>query len=151
MKYLILIISLPLFTSCKTLVSNKNYLTINGHKLSIEVADTSKKRELGLMNRTELPANTGMLFVFANTSILNFWMKNTLIPLSIAYIDDKCTIVDIQDMQPAAKNAPNPKTYPSEKPARYALETNIGWFKKHKIKVGDKVIAKLAKTKVCAL
>jgi uncharacterized membrane protein (UPF0127 family) len=70
---------------------------------------------------------------------LSFWMKNTRIPLSIAYIDANRAIIDIQDMVPASDIEKFPPSYPSKKPAQYALEMNLGWFVKNKIKVGDKI------------
>ena len=90
-----------------------------------------------------------MLFVFERESTLSFWMKNTLIPLSIAYINKDCTIVDIQQMIPAVKGDLNPMTYPSKKPAIYALETNINWYKKNNVNVGDRITTYSEKTKVC--
>jgi uncharacterized membrane protein (UPF0127 family) len=109
-------------------------LTIKGTVLYIEKAVTDEERQHGLMHRKKLPANQGMLFVYSEERILSFWMKNTYIPLSIAYIDSKGIIVDIQDMKPETEDS-----YPSKKPALYALEVNQGWYAEHNITVGDKV------------
>ena len=87
------------------------------------------------MNREELPENQGMLFVFESTRILSFWMRNTFIPLDIAFIDDAGKIVDIQRMEPLDES----KSYTSAAPALYALEVNAGWFAKNTIKVGGMV------------
>jgi uncharacterized membrane protein (UPF0127 family) len=109
--------------------------------LNVEIADTPESRQLGLMNRPSLPDDAGMLFVFESTSRLAFWMKNTLIPLSVAFIDDQWKIVDIQDM----RVGPNPETgrldiYEAAKPSRYALEVNQGLFARRGIGVGAKII-----------
>ncbi len=87
------------------------------------------------MYRTALAENRGMLFVFAKEQRLSFWMKNTLIPLSIAYIDAQGRIVDIQDMKPLDDDPPD---YVSAEPAKYALEVNRGFFEERGVKVGDK-------------
>lgn len=108
--------------------------------LSVEVADHPAAHERGLMFRKKLEVNSGMLFVFEEERTLSFWMKNTFIPLSIAYIDSKKIIVDIQDMMPVPLGSTlEPRSYPSKKPARYALEVNQGWFSKNKVQVGDRV------------
>lgn len=101
----------------------------------VEIANTPAERERGLMERTELAEDAGMIFVFDREQILRFWMKNTLIPLSIAYIDSVGRIVDIQDMQPLDEN-----TYPSAEPAQYALEVNQGFFEERGIEVGNEVV-----------
>jgi len=102
--------------------------------LNVEVADTAEKRARGLMLRTSLAEDDGMLFVFEGESKAGFYMKDTLIPLSIAFIDANGTIVDIQDMQPQTTDV-----HYSEKPYRYAVEANQGWYGKKGIVVGDKV------------
>jgi uncharacterized protein len=102
--------------------------------LLVEVAETERQQQRGLMGRTELDANRGMLFVFDREQALSFTMRDTLIPLSIAYIDARGTIIDIQDMQPL-----NETSYPSAAPAKYALEVNQGFFEAHGIQVGDRL------------
>jgi uncharacterized protein len=86
------------------------------------------------MERTELVENAGMLFVFDREQPLSFWMRNTVIPLSIAYIDAEGRIADIQDMQPLDETP-----HPSAEPARYALEVNQGFFEERGVEVGDEV------------
>ena len=81
-----------------------------------------------------LPENRGMLFVFPYTTALSFWMMNTFIPLSIAYLDEAGVIINIADMKPQTTDP-----HPSSRPARYALEMNQGWFAKRGIKAGAKV------------
>ncbi|MCU0847302.1 MAG: DUF192 domain-containing protein [Spirochaetes bacterium] len=100
--------------------------------LKAYVADTDDRRHYGLMFINRLPEDEGMLFVFTSESKQNFWMKNTFIPLSIAYAAKNFTINEIHDMRPLDISA----TYPSRKPAMYALEVNRGWFDKNKIKPG---------------
>jgi uncharacterized membrane protein (UPF0127 family) len=109
-------------------------LTINGQQLTAEVAYTEESRTQGLMYRRILPENRGMLFVFPRAAPLSFWMMNTYIPLSIAYLDDRGVILNITDMKPLTTN-----THPSAGPARYALEMNQGWFARRGIKPGAKV------------
>ncbi|MBV9452741.1 MAG: DUF192 domain-containing protein, partial [Rubrobacter sp.] len=103
-------------------------------EVKVEIADDPAKRQKGLMERTALAENAGMLFVFNREQQLSFFMKNTLIPLSIAYIDGGGRIVDIQDMQPLDETP-----HPSAAPARYALEVNQGFFREHDVEVGDTV------------
>lgn len=108
-------------------------LLIGTKQIKVEVADSDVKRAHGLMFVESLPVDRGMLFVFDEEARRSFWMKNTLIPLSIAYIDKDMVITEILDMQPAPLGAVRPKSYPSSKKSKYALEMNIGWFEKNKI------------------
>ena len=148
MNHFSAVIFLLFLTSCLSTKKSNNKLFIKNKSINIEVANTPESREVGLMNRKELPQEDGMLFIFDHEQRLSFWMKNTLIPLSIAYINDKCTIVDIQKMYPEASNQ-NLKTYPSKKPSKYALEMNLNWFQKNNIKVGDLVIKKSGTFSFC--
>ena len=109
-------------------------LEIKGHQLTAEVAATDPQRAQGLMHRRMLPENRGMLFVFPDTAPQSFWMMNTYIPLSIAFLDENGAIVNIADMKPLTTDS-----HRSTKPARYALEMNLGWFARHGIKPGAKV------------
>ncbi|MDQ7819274.1 MAG: DUF192 domain-containing protein [Armatimonadota bacterium] len=109
--------------------------------LEVEVADTPETRQQGLMFRTRLDEYAGMLFVFESTGRWPFWMKNTLIPLSIAFIDEQWTVVDIQDMPVAPDPATGPfALYEPARPCRYALEVNQGFFRRHGIGVGARVV-----------
>jgi len=103
----------------------------------VKIADSAEKRELGLMNASSLPENEGMLFVFDRPDYLSFWMKNTLIPLEIIFLDENYAIVDIQEMRPCS--GPICKTYTSSKPARYAIELSENFSKLHNVSVGKKV------------
>jgi uncharacterized membrane protein (UPF0127 family) len=109
-------------------------LAIAGHKLTAEVAATNPERMQGLMHRRMMPENRGMLFVFPDVSRHAMWMKNTFIPLSVAFIDEQGVITNIEDMKPHTEDA-----HPATRPARYALEMNLGWFAKRGIKAGAKI------------
>jgi uncharacterized membrane protein (UPF0127 family) len=104
-------------------------------EVHVEIADDASETERGLMGRTELGENRGMLFVFEEEHKLTFWMKDTRIPLSIAFIDAEGRIVDIQDMKPLDDELPN---YTSAEPARYALEVNRGFFDERGVEVEDR-------------
>jgi len=99
-----------------------------------EVVDAPETRARGLMYRKSMPANHGMLFVFAYPERQCFWMKNTLIPLSIAFLDDRGVIVNIADMQPQSED-----NHCSARPVRYALEMNQGWFAARNIGPGFRI------------
>lgn len=98
-----------------------------------EVAATAGEREEGLMYREELADGTGMLFVFESEEIRSFWMKNTFVPLDIAYLDSSMRIVDIKRMEPEVEDL-----YESSDPAMFALEVPQGWFEDHGIEEGDR-------------
>ena len=114
-------------------------ISIKGHTLAVELATTPKARVCGLSNRVKLPENHGMLFIFPDLRPISFWMKDTKIFLSIAFLDDSGQIFSIQDMTPMQTD----RAYDSPRPASYALEVNQGWFSKHGIYVGDVVEMKL--------
>jgi uncharacterized membrane protein (UPF0127 family) len=109
-------------------------LAINGHKVTAEVAATPGERATGLMNRFSLRPDNGMLFIFERPEPLSFWMKNTFIPLSIAFLDTDGRILNIEDMAPQTET-----THWSKGPALYALEMRKGWFVERGVKPGDRV------------
>ena len=109
-------------------------LTAGFHLINAEVASTQEQRAIGLMNRPTMPANDGMLFVFEQPGEQCFWMKNTLLPLSIAFLADDGTVVNIADMQPQSD-----ASHCSAKPVRFALEMNQGWFAKRGVKAGTRL------------
>lgn len=109
-------------------------MAVSSKTFEIEVADTEESRMIGLMNRKSMPENHGMIFVFDKDEKMNFWMKNTLIPLDIAYISKDGTILEIHQGKPLSEASITGNYY-----ARYALELNAGTFEKNGIKVGDKV------------
>jgi uncharacterized membrane protein (UPF0127 family) len=104
------------------------------HNISAEVAQAPDERQIGLMYRRTMPANDGMLFVFEDAQLHCFWMKNTLLPLSIAFLADDGRIVNIEDMAPNTEESHCPK-----QKVRYALEMNQGWFAKRGFKAGMKL------------
>lgn len=104
------------------------------HLIHAEVANTDATRQTGLMRRESLAPNSGMIFVFEEPDLQCFWMRNTLVPLSIAFISDDGTVVNIEDMQPQTDDA-----HCSKKPVRYALEMAQGWFSGHGIAANSNI------------
>ena len=104
------------------------------HLIRAEVADSMGTRMQGLMYRTSMAPNAGMVFVFDAAAIQCMWMKNTLIPLSVAFVDEGGAIINIADMKPHSE-----ETHCAARPARFALEMNKGWFAQHGIKAGAKL------------
>ena len=104
------------------------------HNMNAELASTPQQREIGLMFRNAMPANDGMLFVFEQPGQQCFWMRNTLIPLSVAFIGDDGSVVNIDDMKPQTLDS-----HCSAKPVRFVLEMNEGWFAKRGIKAGSRL------------
>jgi uncharacterized membrane protein (UPF0127 family) len=134
-----LIFSFGTLFSCKALEKfEKRELVIEGKAgsvtLTAELAITPAQREQGLMYRKELKDGEGMLFVFESDQVLSFWMKNTLVPLSIAYISHDGRILEIYDMQPQ-----NLDPVHSSRSVRYALEVPQGWFARTGLAPGDKL------------
>lgn len=112
-------------------------LTMGMHVVQAELAITPDQQARGMMFRTQMGTHEGMLFVNADKSIRCFWMRNTLLPLSIAFIDDDGRIVNIAEMEPRSD-----KSHCSAQPVRFALEMNQGWFAKRNIAPGSKVLGK---------
>lgn len=104
------------------------------HRLTAEVVSAPEQRAIGLMGRKSLPENQGMLFVFEQPATQCFWMKNTFVSLSIAFLRDDGTITNIADMQPLTTNS-----HCSSEPVRFAVEVNQGWFAKRNIKPGHTI------------
>jgi uncharacterized protein len=104
------------------------------YQMDVQVAQTAKQREIGLMFRTEMPQQEGMLFVFEQPSKLCFWMKNTVLPLTAAFIADDGTIVNLADMKPQTTDS-----HCAMRPVRYVLEMNQGWFAKRGMKAGTRL------------
>ncbi len=109
-------------------------LTAGMHRIDAQVAQTPQQRQTGLMHRREMPAQEGMLFIFEQPGVQCFWMKNTLLPLTAAFVADDGTIVNLADMKPQTTDS-----HCSAKPVRYVLEMNQGWFGKKGIKAGFKL------------
>lgn len=137
MRFLTIIFAVLAIISSDTGSSEVNVvaLKISGHMISAEVAHTQLSRSQGLMYRESLKENTGMLFVFSTADYYSMWMKDTYIPLSVAFIDEDGIILNIADMLPETRTA-----HDSLGRAKYALEMNMGWFTARKIAAGAQVI-----------
>ncbi|MGE5095524.1 MAG: DUF192 domain-containing protein [Betaproteobacteria bacterium] len=122
------------FTAAADVKFGSARVKVAGHDLKVEVAASEEQRMQGLMFRRKLGRNDGMLFIFDEPAYHAMWMKNTLIPLSVAFIDGKGEILNILDMEPQTLD-----THMAAGPAIYAIETNKGWFADNKVKPGDKV------------
>ena len=109
-------------------------LSAGMYLIRAEVANTYDTRATGLMFRRSMAANEGMLFVFPDAEFHCMWMKNTLVPLSVAFIDKDGTIVSISDMQPQTET-----THCASAPAKYALEMSRGWFSSKGLKAGTRI------------
>jgi uncharacterized membrane protein (UPF0127 family) len=139
MKKISLIALSTIVLACSGIASAQEKLPVKQlsagiHLIQAEVAITPAQRELGLMNRTKMGDNEGMVFDFGAPAGVCMWMKNTLIPLSVAFMDDQGTIVNIEDMK-----AQTLDSHCAHKAVRYALEMNLGWFKQKNIKPGTKI------------
>ncbi|MDD2547553.1 MAG: DUF192 domain-containing protein [Burkholderiaceae bacterium] len=110
-------------------------LSAGMHRIDAQVALTPQERQIGLMHRKDMPAQEGMLFVFEQPATQCFWMKNTLLPLTAAFVADDGTIVNLADMKPQSLDS-----HCSSKPVRYVLEMNQGWFGKKGLKAGTKLV-----------
>ena len=104
------------------------------HRLATEVASTPAQRQVGMMMRPTMASHEAMLFVFEEPGVQCFWMKNTLVPLSAAFVDDDGRIVNIADMQPLSE-----QSHCSQRPVRYVLEVNQGWFARRGVGPGFKL------------
>ncbi len=106
-------------------------LSAGMHRIEAEVAATAESRQTGMMLRTAMPSHRGMLFVFTESTKHCMWMRNTLLPLSVAFLDEKGRILNVEEMQPKTEN-----NHCAVKPARYALEMNPGWFRSRGLGAG---------------
>jgi uncharacterized membrane protein (UPF0127 family) len=104
------------------------------HLIDTQVAATPDQRATGLMYRQDMPQGEGMLFIFEEATPQCFWMKNTLLPLTAAFVADDGTIVNLVNMKPQTTDS-----HCSAKPVRYVLEMNLGWFEKKGLKAGSKL------------
>ena len=104
------------------------------HLLQVQLAQDFEQRQIGLMWRKEMPQNEGMLFIFEQPAVQCFWMRNTYLPLTAAFVADDGTIVNLVDMKPM-----NDSSHCSHKPVRFVLEMNQGWFAKRNIQAGFKL------------
>jgi uncharacterized membrane protein (UPF0127 family) len=109
-------------------------LTAGIHRIDAQVAATPSQRQIGLMWRRDMPQNEGMLFIFEQPSVQCFWMKNTLLPLTAAFVADDGSIVNLADMKPQTTDS-----HCSAKPVRYVLEMNQGWFARRGLAAGSRL------------
>jgi hypothetical protein len=109
-------------------------LLIGEHSIRAELANTPQTRQNGLMFRRQLASSSGMIFVFPDPQRVSMWMKNTLIPLSVAFLDAEGRILNIEDMEPHSEQSHSSTGF-----AKYALEMNQGWFAERAIREGDQV------------
>jgi uncharacterized membrane protein (UPF0127 family) len=112
----------------------KAQLTAGMHLIQVQLAQDFEQRQIGLMWRKEMPQNEGMLFIFEQPSVQCFWMRNTLLPLTAAFVADDGTIVNLIDMKPMSDDS-----HCSAKPVRFVLEMNLAWFAKRNIQAGFKL------------
>ena len=106
-------------------------LSVGMHRIDAQLATTPEQRQIGLMHRQQMPQHEGMLFVFERPAVQCFWMRNTLIPLTAAFVADDGSIVNLADMQPL-----DDTSHCSTRPVRYVLEMNRGWFEQRHLKAG---------------
>ncbi len=128
-----------MLASC-SIESKRVMLSINGRPLDVEIARTKRQREKGLMFREELGWNEGMLFIFPEEQFLSFWMKDTSIPLSIAFLDCSGVVVDIYDMEPYSSDPVR-----STRKCRFAIEVNRGFFRDAGLTDGDSIDLSMVK------
>ncbi|MBG6077495.1 uncharacterized membrane protein (UPF0127 family) [Polaromonas sp. CG_9.11] len=131
------ILLLPVLTAAQQapqLNLQRTKLSAGMHVIDAQLALTPQERQIGLMLRKDMPQHEGMLFVFEQAAEQCFWMKNTLLPLTAAFVADDGTIVNTTDMKPETTDS-----HCSAKPVRYVLEMNKGWFSKKGIKPGSKL------------
>ena len=126
------LLSFSFLISLNISAESKGFIILEKYLSQIEVVSSFEDRKTGLMYRKSLPDDSGMIFAWDREKIQCMWMKNTLIPLSVAYISDTCEIIDIYDMVPLSKIS-----VCSKEPALYALEVNQGWFDKNDLRSGD--------------
>lgn len=126
--------SLPILPAQAQSAMPRTELSAGMYRIEAEVAATQENRMTGLMQRRSMPPNQGMLFIFTQPQRHCMWMKNTLLPLSVAFLDDEGHILNVEDMQPQTED-----NHCAAKPARFALEMNLGWFRQKGIKPGQTI------------
>lgn len=131
----VFLLATSLLAGCQIAPSNAPKPLAPLDQLRLEWADVYQEREKGLMGRSHLPENSGMMFVFEEPKTYCFWMKNTLIPLSVGFIDAQGRLVQIAHMQPKSL-----QHHCAKQPVLYALEVNQGWFERNDVKLQTKVL-----------
>jgi uncharacterized protein len=138
-KFIFLALIIMLLIAFYLIQKPKNYVVFeNGKKIYIEIADSKVEHENGLMFRESLDKDKGMFFIFDDSAIRYFWMKNTYIPLDIIFIDENFTIINIAENVPLCIKKPC-QNYPSLKPIKYVLEVNAGVSKENGLNKEDKI------------
>lgn len=130
--------SIPAHAGAPQLNLERARLQVGIHQIDAQVAQTAEQRAIGLMHRRAMPPHEGMLFIFEQAGVQCFWMKNTLIALTVAFLSDDGRIVNLADMQALSE-----KSHCSEKPVRFVLEMNQGWFAQRGIEPGHKISARV--------
>lgn len=130
-------LSMPMNVACasKKVTLPMADIQVGQKTISVELADDPAERHQGLMYRTSMDVDHGMLFVYPDAAPRSFWMENTSIPLSIAYLDETGRVLNIEDMTPYDRSG-----IPSAGPAMYALEMNRGWFERNGVQVGAVIL-----------
>jgi uncharacterized membrane protein (UPF0127 family) len=131
LRYFLLLLGVPPWLTLAAQELPRVELSAGMHRIDAEVVNTQESRMHGLMMRKAMPAQHGMLFVFDADARHCMWMKNTLMPLSVAFIDEAGRIVNVEEMKPQTED-----THCAAKPARYALEMNANWFASRGLKPG---------------
>jgi uncharacterized protein len=138
---IIVILSLLSFAGCQDeadtgIVFGEGVISVGGRTINVDLALTAPQMEQGLKYRRSLDEDRGMIFIYSHPVTSSFWMKDTHIPLSIAFINSDGIIISIQKMEPDNDQ----RTYHPPRPFLYALEMNQGWFERNNIRIGDKVV-----------
>ena len=128
------LVCVAVVAGCTADTGDRLELVAGAHRIDAEIADTPASRATGLMHRATLAANQGMLFVYPQSGRHCMWMRNTLLPLSVAFLDEDGDVINIAEMAPRSDTQ-----YCPSAPARYALEMNAGWFQQHGIGAGMRV------------
>ena len=115
-----------------------SHLEIGGKSLTVEIAETAESLSDGLKGRKHLPTDHGMLFIFKTPGILSFWMKDTLVPLSIGFFDQDRILINIEDMFPPIPGEKSLPLFKSRASAKYALEVPLNWYRDHEVFPGMK-------------
>ncbi len=138
-SFIITLVVLFLLAVFFVLISHKplSYVEIKGKKIKVEIADSQAEMEKGLIHRENLGENSGMLFIFPDSEIRSFWMKNTLISLDIIFVDENLEIVDIKNALPCSSEPC--ALYTSSLPAKYVLEVNSGFSEQNNLTIGEEV------------
>ena len=132
---LVVSVALPAHAQEPQLDLQRVKLTAGMYQIDTQLAVTPQQREVGLMFRKEMPQTEGMLFIFEQPATQCFWMKNTILPLTAAFVADDGRIVNLADMKPQTEDS-----HCSQEPVRYVLEMNQGWFAKKNLKKGTKLV-----------